>query len=152
MQRKIIFMIGGPGSGKGTMSNILRDELKYHPISTGELVRARLKQAPDSDEAKMIRETTQNGGLLSDEFIMKLLRDEMQSERHRDAEGFVIDGCPRNMQQAVEFERTIGRCDHVINLEVPDEVLVSRILARAKVEGRLDDNPETVMKDRKSVV
>lgn len=148
MQRnqKIVFIIGGPGSGKGTQCAMLSKKLHYHHISTGELVRAYIAKADteqDSSELSLaIREATRAGTLLPDNLILDMVKAEMAA--HPDAHGFLIDGCPRTMEQALLFEKTIGKQDHTIYLNAPDEELVNRLMARGQIEHREDDNPETI--------
>ena len=136
---EVVFVIGGPGSGKGTHCAHLQHEKGYHHISTGDLIRNLLAN-DTTQNAKMIeiRNNMQRGELLDDAMITEVLADEMQ--KYPEAKCFLIDGYPRTLGQLELFEKNIQPCDKVLFFDAPEEILKSRLLARADVEHRGDDN------------
>ncbi len=145
--QEIIFVMGGPGSGKGTHCKRLEEKTAYHHISTGDLVRSIVKEAagqPDSNTVKMIRDTIKKGELLDDKMIIDLVAEEMKRYPH--AAGFLIDGCPRTLNQLALFEKTICPCDKVMYFNTSEEVMKQRMLHRGEVEHREDDNEVTIAK------
>jgi adenine phosphoribosyltransferase len=143
---EIIFVIGGPGSGKGTHCQRLQNEKGYHHISTGDLIRHVLKSQADQTNPKLaaIRTKVQHGELLDDQMITDVLADEMQ--HHKDAKCFLIDGYPRTLEQLSLFENTIQKCNKVLFLDTTETIMTSRLLARADIEHREDDNEATITK------
>lgn len=136
---KLIFL-GAPGAGKGTQGQIIAQNHKIPHISTGDILRSAIaQQTPLGIKAKSY---VDKGDLVPDQLILDLIADRLKEE---DAQkGWVLDGFPRNVAQA-EFlgsllEQLNQKCDGVINLDVPKEVLIERLLAR----GRKDDNQETI--------
>lgn len=136
---KLIFL-GAPGAGKGTQAQILAENLGIPHISTGEILRSAIvEQTPLGIKAKSY---VDNGDLVPDELILDLIRERLGQE---DAQkGWILDGFPRNVPQADFLTNLLQElnqvCNGVINLDVPDDVLLERLLAR----GRKDDNEETI--------
>lgn len=143
-QAEIIFVIGGPGSGKGTQCERLQHEKGYYHISTGDLIRDLLKNNTDHNNPKIqeIQSKMRQGELLSDEMITEVLFDEMQ--KHPEVKQFLIDGYPRTIGQLELFEKTIQPCDKVLFFDTTEEIMKSRLLARAAIEKREDDNEATI--------
>jgi adenylate kinase len=135
-----LLFLGPPGAGKGTQAKVLADRCEIPHISTGDILReAKAKGTPLGQEAQGYME---RGELVPDRLILDLIRDRLQQV---DAQkGWILDGFPRNPSQASFLDQLLQeigqRYDGVVNLEVPDEVVVSRMLAR----GRSDDNEETI--------
>jgi adenylate kinase len=120
-----IVMLGPPGSGKGTYASRLMAILGIPHISTGDLVREEIKA--QTEVGGKIREYVDRGELVPDEVIIELLINRL---RKTDAErGFILDGFPRTIKQAVFLDRSI-KLDLVINLNVPDEVIIKRLSNR----------------------
>ncbi|KAI8922607.1 adenylate kinase-domain-containing protein [Entophlyctis helioformis] len=138
----IVFVLGGPGSGKGTQCERLAKEFKLTHLSTGDLLRAEVEKM--SEIGKVASDLMKEGRIVPMELMLTLLRNEI--ERSINSPGFLIDGFPRAMDQAIEFERTIGPCRVVVAFQCSLEVLESRLLERGKTSGRADDNLETIRK------
>jgi adenylate kinase len=119
-------LLGPPGSGKGTQAERLRDELDLTHIATGDLVRAH----PEETERY-----TRAGQLVPDDVVLKLLEQALREAPR----GVLLDGFPRNVEQADALDRLL-RITDVVFLDVPDDVVVERLAQR----GREDDAPETV--------
>lgn len=141
-----IALFGAPGAGKGTQSEYLIKKYKLHYISTGDLLRDELKAGTKIGlEAKSI---IAEGGLVSDEIIVQIIEKKIKD--NPDANGFLFDGFPRTYVQAYILEglminlNTSLNC--LINIEVSEEVCTQRLLQRAKVQGRSDDNEVVIRK------
>ncbi|WP_066344189.1 adenylate kinase [Geminocystis sp. NIES-3708] len=136
---KLIFL-GAPGAGKGTQAQILSQHLGIPHISTGEILREAITtQTPLGIKAKGF---VDNGDLVPDELILDLIQERLGE---KDAQkGWILDGFPRNVSQAdflVNLLQELNQvCNGVINFDVPDSVLLERLLSR----GRKDDNEATI--------
>jgi adenylate kinase len=139
-----VLLIGPPGSGKGTQGERLAAHLKLEHIAAGDLLRAEVESG--TKIGKHAAALMQRGDLVPDDVIISLVMPKVVSAAH--ANGYLLDGFPRSVEQAVETRRLAAQAgaapDAVVYLEAPRDELVRRILARAEVEGRQDDNPETV--------
>ena len=139
-----LVLLGAPGSGKGTQAARLKDHLQVPHISTGDLLRAEV--AAGSKLGLEAKEIMAAGQLVSDEILLGMLEDRFS--RADTANGFILDGYPRNLAQADALDRLLTRIgqpmSRAVQLEVPTEMLVERIAGRAKAEGRADDSPESV--------
>ena len=141
-----LVLLGPPGSGKGTQAARLKDELQIPHISTGDLLRAEV--AAGSELGLQAKEVMARGELVSDEILLGMIRSRLSREDV--ANGFILDGYPRNVAQANALEALLASINQplqaVVQLDVANELLVERIAGRAKAEGREDDNPESVRK------
>ncbi|WP_028770509.1 adenylate kinase [Silanimonas lenta] len=142
---RLVFL-GAPGSGKGTQAAKLREHFDIAHISTGDLLRAAVKEGtPLGLQAKAVMDA---GQLVSDEIVLGMLEERLA--RPDTAKGFILDGYPRNLAQADALEGLLARLgqplDAVVKFEVPNEVIVGRCEIRYAAEGRADDHPETVRK------
>lgn len=118
-------LLGPPGSGKGTYASRLTVILGIPHISTGDIVRDEIKA--QTELGKAIREYSDKGELVPDETIVKLLE---KSLRKPDSErGFILDGFPRTIKQAEALDK-ISKIDLIINLSVPDEIIIERLSNR----------------------
>ncbi|KAJ3221237.1 hypothetical protein HK099_003668 [Clydaea vesicula] len=139
----VVFVLGGPGSGKGTQCERLAKEFDYNHISCGDLLRAEV--ATDSDRAKFLQNLMKEGKIVPLDITLQLLKEAMMMAPKK-AKGFLIDGFPRQLDQAKAFEATVAKCKFVLYFECPPEVLVERLLKRGETSGRADDNLETIKK------
>jgi adenylate kinase len=140
---RVVFL-GPPGSGKGTQAKLLASRLGVPAISTGEILRAAVaERKPLGIQAKSVMDT---GELVSDELMIALIRERTQQDDARG--GFILDGFPRTLAQASALEAMLSETGDglsgVLNLSVPEPLLVDRMAGRAAAESRSDDAPATV--------
>jgi adenylate kinase len=136
---RLIF-VGPPGAGKGTQSKGLADSHQIPHISTGDILRESV--AAKTSLGVQAQGFMDRGELVPDQLVIDLIRERLDKP---DAQsGWILDGFPRNVAQAEFLDVLLGElkqdCDRVVNFDVPDEVLVVRLLNR----GRKDDNEETI--------
>jgi adenylate kinase len=138
---RVVFL-GPPGSGKGTQAKLASRRLGVPSFSTGDMLRAAVQAG--TPLGRQTRDVMARGELVPDETVLTLVREAAASAESRN--GFLLDGFPRTIPQAESLERMLSErglaLDAVVNLAVPDENLVARLVSRG--EGRADDNPETV--------
>jgi adenylate kinase len=137
-------LLAPPGAGKGTQGERLAEIYGVPHLSSGDLLRAELaNRTPRGVEALDYME---RGELVPDRIVMELILDRISGSDP--AEGFVLDGFPRNLSQAIaayNWGRSQGRTFHaVISLDVPEDELVRRLLERGRATGRLDDTEDTI--------
>jgi adenylate kinase len=144
---KVIFVLGGPGSGKGTQCDKLVEKYHYNHLSSGDLLREEC--ASGSKRGKELEEIMKRGELVSLDTVLQLLRDAMIKCVDKNCY-FLIDGYPRELDQGVRFEREICPCMCVISFDVDEKVMTQRLLNRGKTSGRADDNEETIVKRLKT--
>jgi Adenylate kinase and related kinases len=141
-----IVIFGAPGSGKGTYSAALVDKFGYNHISTGDVLREEIKAGT---ELGMIAERyIKNGQLIPDDLIIDMLASVYDTMR--DGPGVIFDGFPRTIVQAKALKEMLRergeRISVTLNLIVSEDILMERLLNRAKIEGRADDNEVTIRK------
>jgi adenylate kinase len=139
-----VLFLGAPGSGKGTQGKILADRLGLPKITTGDLLRAAVQTGtPLGREAKTYMD---DGKLVPDTVILNLIKEELAKPEAW--QGAVLDGFPRTAAQAELVDRTLAqrqqRLNHILLLDVPEEELVRRLMARALEERRSDDTPDAI--------
>lgn len=139
----VIFVLGGPGCGKGTQCDKIVSKYGYTHLSSGDLLRDEVSSG--SDRGKALNAIMEKGDLVPLEVVLDLLAEAML-KKVSTSKGFLIDGYPREQAQGVQFEQSILPCTKVLYFEVPDEIMVERLLNRAKTSGRVDDNEETIKK------
>ncbi|MDY0040823.1 MAG: adenylate kinase [Desulforhabdus sp.] len=125
-----IILLGPPGAGKGTQAKRLIDKYAIPQISTGDMLRAALKEGtPLGLEAKKFMD---KGALVPDNVVIGLVKERIQQKDC--AKGYMLDGFPRNVSQAEELDKMLGdlgqKIDDVICIEVPNEELVGRLTGR----------------------
>ncbi|WP_375477968.1 adenylate kinase [uncultured Jatrophihabitans sp.] len=139
-----LLLIGPPGSGKGTQGERLAARFGLEHLAAGDLLRAEVEN--HTELGQQVSELMKRGDLVPDKLIIELLIPRVQAAVA--ANGYLLDGFPRSVEQAVEARKlaeTAGAVpDAVVYLDVPRAELVRRILARAETEDRSDDNPTTV--------
>ncbi|XP_066261413.1 adenylate kinase isoenzyme 1 isoform X2 [Euwallacea similis] len=139
----IIWILGGPGSGKGTQCDRIVAKYGFTHLSSGDLLRNEVKSgSPRGQELTAIME---RGELVPLEVVLDLIREAILSSL-ANAKGFLIDGYPREKEQGILFEQTIAPVNLVIFYDASENTLVERLLGRAKTSGRVDDNEETIKK------
>jgi len=138
--KNIIFVLGGPGSGKGTQCDKIVAKYGFCHLSTGDLLREEVKK--ESERANMLNEIMKKGQLVSQEVILELLKDAMIARK--DCKGFLIDGFPRDVPQGEKFENTVGKCKYILYFNCSNDCMTERLLGRAKTSGRADDNIDTI--------
>lgn len=143
-----IILFGPPGAGKGTQAEVLKEKYSLIHISTGDVFRYNIKNA--TELGTLAKSYMDKGQLVPDEVTINMLSAEV--DKHPDANGFIFDGFPRTEAQAKALDKLVAQNNTQINgmvaLEVPDEVLVERLLERGKTSGRADDANETVVRNR----
>jgi adenylate kinase len=141
-----LVLVGPPGAGKGTQATALSEKLSIPHISTGDLFRKNI--AEETELGKQVKHILDSGGLVPDEVTNQMLIERLE---HADtANGFLLDGFPRNIGQAEVLSKELAESDQkldaVVQLVVDEEVVVKRLLTR----GRSDDN-EDVIRHRQHV-
>jgi adenylate kinase len=121
-----LILLGGPGAGKGTQANFIKDKFGIPQISTGDMLRAAVKAGtPLGMEAKKYMDS---GGLVPDEVIIGLVKDRIKEP---DCErGFLFDGFPRTIPQAEAMKKANVTIDYVVEIVVPDEEIIKRMSGR----------------------
>lgn len=168
-----LILLGAPGAGKGTQANYLKEEFQIPQISTGDMLRAAVK---DKTELGIkAKEFMDSGQLVPDELIIDLVKDRILKEDCKN--GFMLDGFPRTIRQAEAMIEAGVEIDFVLEINVPDDVIIERLSGRRihpesgrsyhvifnppKIDGiddisgealiiRDDDKPETVKKRLKA--
>lgn len=142
-----IVIFGAPGSGKGTYSARLVDIFGLEHISTGDVLRAEIKKG--SELGKVAQGYIDNGQLIPDDLMIGILAS-VYDNLPKGSSGVILDGFPRTIAQAealdAMFQERGEKLSCVIDLNVSDEILMMRLLRRAEIEGRADDNAETIAK------
>lgn len=139
-----IVLLGPPGSGKGTQAALLKDELKVPHISTGALLRDAAERGTQLGlQAKALSD---KGELVPDDVISGMLEERLSEADV--ANGFILDGYPRNLAQAKSLDILLARLkqpvEEAVLIDIDAEQIVKRIAKRAQQEGRADDTEETV--------
>ena len=145
-----LIFLGPPGAGKGTQAKALAHHCNIPHISTGEILRQAVRQG--SELGLKVKEYMESGELVPDQLVQDLIPERL---RQTDAkQGWILDGFPRNILQAEFLDGLLAELDsgrvgqsskqQALNLDVPDEVVVLRLLGRAQKEGRKDDTEEAI--------
>jgi len=138
IDRPKVIMIGGPGSGKSTYSEIITRKLNIPHIYTGDMMRKLAKQ--DTPDGRKVKDLLAQGKFAPLDIVINAVKDRVSKP---DAQkGYVFDGFPRNVEQAERMEEEGIEYDYVVNLVVSEEEIIKRLTAR----GREDDKPEIIKK------
>jgi UMP-CMP kinase family protein len=139
----VFFLLGGPGSGKGTQAENLVRDYSFKHLSTGDLLRE--ERQKQGELSQTIDQYIKEGKLLPSELVVKLLKNSIEAHGNR---RYLIDGFPRNKENWDEFDKQLADMVVIRNLiffDCPNDVMTQRIIERSKTSGRSDDNPETIM-------
>lgn len=144
-QINVIFVLGGPGAGKGTQCTKLVQGHDFVHLSAGDLLRA--EQTRDGSEVgALIKHYITEGLIVPQEITIQLLNDAIR-ENFKDGKcNFLIDGFPRKMDQAITFENVVVPSKFVLFFDCPESVMLERLMERGKTSGRDDDNVESIKK------
>lgn len=139
----VVFVLGGPGSGKGTQCAKLKQDFDLAQVCVGDLLRR--EAASGTELGRKVAEIMQRGDIVPGHVTMGLLRAEL-TRLAGACEAVLIDGFPRAMDQAREFEDLVAKCCFVLFFQCEEQEMVRRILKRGETSGRADDNDEVVRK------
>jgi len=140
----VVFVLGGPGSGKGTQCSNIVKEFGFVHLSAGDLLRAEINSG--SKHGDMISQMIKNGQIVPSEVTVGLLEKAMNSSG---SSKFLIDGFPRNEENNNSWEKHMGEKANfafVLVFDCPEEVMLQRLLKRGETSGRTDDNVESIKK------
>ena len=145
-----LVLFGKPGSGKGTQGEFLKSKYQLFHISTGDLFRHHISN--QTALGKLAQSYIDKGDLVPDQLTIDMLKDAV--ENNPEAEGFIFDGFPRNLNQATTLDKSLEEIsvtlDKAVFIDVNHEILKDRILTRINEtsleDRRSDDNVETLMK------
>lgn len=121
-----IILLGGPGAGKGTQAGFIKERYAIPQISTGDMLRAHVKAG--TDLGKAAKKIMDEGGLVSDDIIMGMVKVRIQDEDC--ANGYLFDGFPRTLAQADALKDAGVFVDAVVEIDVPDEEIIRRMSGR----------------------
>ena len=141
-----IVIFGAPGSGKGTQSERIVEKYGINHISTGDVLRAEIKNG--TELGKTAKGYIDQGQLIPDELMIDILASVFDS--FEDSKGVIFDGFPRTIAQAEALKKMLAERGQdvtvMVDLEVPEDELMTRLIKRGKDSGRADDNEETIKK------
>lgn len=138
----VIFVLGGPGSGKGTQCAKLVKDFGFLHLSAGDLLREEQKR-PGSEFGELIQSYIKEGKIVPSEITVALLQKSMIEN---DSNRILIDGFPREMHQALQFEEEVVEPTFILYLDCTEEVMLERLLKRGETSGRVDDNIDSIRK------
>ena len=162
-----VILLGGPGAGKGTQANYIKEKYQIPQISTGDMLRAHVKAGSELGVAA--KKIMDEGGLVSDDIIMGMVKERIKEDDC--VNGFLFDGFPRTIPQAEALKDAGVAVDAVVEIDVPDEEIIKRMSGRRvhlasgrtyhvtfnppKVEGKDDETGEPLIQrddDQKDTV
>jgi adenylate kinase len=139
-----LLLLGPPGAGKGTQAQRLAVDLGIPQISTGDMLRAAV--AAGTSVGREAKSYMDAGKLVPDEVVVGVAEERLRQPDARD--GFILDGFPRTVAQAEALDALLDRLgaklERCVSLEVAEDELVARLLRRAEIEGRSDDNEDAI--------
>jgi len=149
----VIFVLGGPGAGKGTQCSLLVEKYNFSHLSAGDLLRAE-QERPGSEYGELIQTCIREGTIVPMRVTIKLLENAMRATlESKSGSGweagkgrFLIDGFPRKMDQALKFEQDVCTSSLVLFFTTDEDTMLKRLLKRSETSGRADDNEESIKK------
>jgi adenylate kinase len=139
-----VIFFGPPGVGKGTQAMIIAERMGWAHISTGDMLRAHV--AKGTELGRKAKGIMDQGLLVPDDLVIDMFRQRLGELKP--GQGFVLDGFPRTIVQAQALDTALTKMgkaiDIAINITAPDDILIDRMLNRAKDSGRADDTPEAI--------
>ncbi|KAI9489573.1 adenylate kinase-domain-containing protein [Zychaea mexicana] len=142
----VVFVLGGPGSGKGTQSEYIIKDYGFVHLSAGDLLREEQKRE-GSQYKELIQDCIREGKIVPMEVTIALLENAMKEAIDKEGKKrFLIDGFPRKMDQALKFEEVVVESQFTLYFECSEDTLVTRLLKRGESSGRIDDNIESIKK------
>ena len=139
-----IVLLGAPGAGKGTQAVLLAEKFEIPHISTGDMLRAAV--AAETPVGLKAKEVMEAGQLVGDEIVIGIAEERLAQEDA--SRGFILDGFPRTLAQARALDALLERIgsgiDCCLAITVETQAIVDRLLKRAEIEGRADDNERTI--------
>jgi UMP-CMP kinase len=150
---QVVFVLGGPGSGKGTQCDLLTKRLPgpWVHLSAGDLLRAERKRAQTSTLGALIEERISNGQLVPSTVTCRLIQNAMEeNQKTKGITKFLVDGYPRGLENKTVWEQQVENAtiEFVLFLDCPEEVLTGRLLERGQSSGRSDDANIDVIRKR----
>lgn len=146
---RVVFVLGGPGAGKGTQCQLLSDNLGWAHLSAGDLLRAERKKE-GSELADVINANISAGKIVPSEITVTLIKNAMEElSGEKGQTKFLIDGFPRSEGNVNAWMEVVGdkaNVESVLFFECPEDILTSRLLERAKTSGRSDDSIDVIRK------
>lgn len=152
-----VILLGGPGAGKGTQANYIKEKYNIPQISTGDMLRAHVKSGSELGVAA--KKIMDEGGLVSDEIIMGMVKERITEDDC--GNGFLFDGFPRTIPQAEALKQAGVDVDAIVEIDVPDDEIIKRMSGRRvhlasgrtyhvtfnppKVEGKDDETGEDLI-------
>jgi adenylate kinase len=121
-----IILLGGPGAGKGTQANYIKEKYAIPQISTGDMLRAHVKAGTELGVAA--KKIMDEGGLVSDDIIMGMVKERIKEDDCKN--GYLFDGFPRTIPQAESLKEAGVPIDAVVEIDVPDEEIIKRMSGR----------------------
>ncbi|CAG99400.1 bifunctional uridylate/adenylate kinase [Kluyveromyces lactis] len=147
----VVFVLGGPGAGKGTQCAKLVKDFGFVHLSAGDLLRA--EQAREGSQyGELIKKCIKDGEIVPQEVTVALLKNAITSNYNSSNKKFLVDGFPRKMDQAITFEEEIVPSTMTLFFDCPEKIMLERLLQRGKTSGRIDDNIESIQKRFKTFV
>ncbi|XP_003747121.1 adenylate kinase isoenzyme 1 [Galendromus occidentalis] len=139
----VVWVLGGPGSGKGTQCAKIVEKYGYVHISSGDLLRDEVAKA--TPLGQQLSAIMTKGELVPLETVLQLLKNAIK-EKADSAKGFLIDGYPRTVEQGEKFTSLVCSVKAIVFFDLSDDLMAARLLERGKSSGRADDNEETIRK------